>query len=211
VSIFPRHSVGWLEVAWIVVPTLLVLTMFFYGLAGFRFLRNPPEGAMVVDVQAVPIDKPIEVKISSEDVIHSFLAVPPEQFSKWYKGEAVEISGVSSPIGPPGGEELISQFGCARTFALTFTTTIGTSWPATPTSCPLSEGKSATGSWRISSTTSKSFSSEQPRFLSKVKCSQNRGKAQTQSISRVSAKSTSDGYRLAKHRGYTFSWKIDGG
>jgi cytochrome c oxidase subunit 2 len=81
----------WLEVAWIVIPTLLVLTMFFYGLTGFRFLRNPPEGAMVVKVSArqwswsfeydnglksnklvVPVDKPIEVKIASEDVIHSF-------------------------------------------------------------------------------------------------------------------------------------------
>jgi cytochrome c oxidase subunit 2 len=43
----------------------------------------------------------------------TFVAVPQEQFSKWYNGEAVEIAGVSSPIGPPGGEELISQFGCS--------------------------------------------------------------------------------------------------
>jgi cytochrome c oxidase subunit 2 len=43
----------------------------------------------------------------------TLVAVPGEQFSKWYTGEEVEIAGVSSPIGPPGGEALISQFGCS--------------------------------------------------------------------------------------------------
>jgi cytochrome c oxidase subunit 2 len=41
------------------------------------------------------------------------VAVPPEQFSKWYNGEDIEIVGVAPPTGPPGGGQLVSHFGCA--------------------------------------------------------------------------------------------------
>jgi cytochrome c oxidase subunit 2 len=80
-----------LETLWIVVPLLIVITMFFQGLAGFNFLRRPPEGALHVKVSAhewawlfeydngaksadlvVPAGKPIVVTLNSEDVIHSF-------------------------------------------------------------------------------------------------------------------------------------------
>lgn len=46
------HENIWLEIVWTAVPTLLVLTMFFYGLTGFNFLKRAPEGAMKVKVIA---------------------------------------------------------------------------------------------------------------------------------------------------------------
>jgi cytochrome c oxidase subunit 2 len=170
----------WVEAAWIVLPTLLVLTMFYYGLTGFSFLKKSPPDAMVVKVVArqwswrfeydngfktdkliVPVNRPVALRIVSEDVIHSFFVpafrikqdavpgmttqawftasvpgsydvlcaeycgllhsqmrskvevVPQEQFARWYAGEQVEIAGIAPPIGPPGGEQLVSQFGCS--------------------------------------------------------------------------------------------------
>jgi cytochrome c oxidase subunit 2 len=83
----------WLEVAWTVIPTLIVLTMFYYGLTGFEFLRKVPPGAMVVKVIArqwswlfeyengaqdtelrVPVGKPVKLLLTSLDVIHGFYA-----------------------------------------------------------------------------------------------------------------------------------------
>jgi len=83
----------WLEVAWTVIPTLIVLTMFYYGLTGFEFLKKVPEGAMVVKVTArqwswlfqyengaqdtelrVPVGKPVKLLLTSLDVIHGFYA-----------------------------------------------------------------------------------------------------------------------------------------
>ena len=87
------HENIWLEIVWTIVPTLLVLTMFFYGLTGFNFLKRAPEGAMKVKVIArqwswlfeyengmrsaelrVPIGKPVNLSLTSEDVIHGFYA-----------------------------------------------------------------------------------------------------------------------------------------
>lgn len=83
----------WLEIAWTVIPTLIVLTMFYYGLTGFEFLKKVPPGAMVVKVIArqwswlfeyengaqdpelrVPIGKPVKLLLTSQDVIHGFYA-----------------------------------------------------------------------------------------------------------------------------------------
>lgn len=83
----------WLEIAWTVIPTLIVLTMFYYGLTGFDFLKKVPPGAMVVKVIArqwswlfeyengaqdpelrVPIGKPVKLLLTSQDVIHGFYA-----------------------------------------------------------------------------------------------------------------------------------------
>jgi cytochrome c oxidase subunit 2 len=83
----------WLEIIWTVVPTLLVLTMFYYGLTGFNFLKRAPQDAMKVKVIArqwswlfeyenglrspelkVPVGKPIKLQLTSQDVIHSFYA-----------------------------------------------------------------------------------------------------------------------------------------
>lgn len=83
----------WLEITWTVIPTLIVLTMFYYGLTGFEFLKKVPEGAMVVKVMArqwswlfeyengardtelrVPLGKPVKLLLTSQDVIHGFYA-----------------------------------------------------------------------------------------------------------------------------------------
>lgn len=83
----------WLEIAWTVIPTLIVLTMFYYGLTGFEFLKKVPPGAMVVKVIArqwswlfqyengaqdtelkVPIGRPVKLLLTSQDVIHGFYA-----------------------------------------------------------------------------------------------------------------------------------------
>ena len=83
----------WLEITWTVIPTLIVLTMFYYGLTGFEFLKKVPPGAMVVKVVArqwswlfqyengiqdtelrAPIGKPVKLLLTSQDVIHGFYA-----------------------------------------------------------------------------------------------------------------------------------------
>ena len=81
----------WLEILWTLVPTVLVMTMFYYGLTGFTTLRKTPEGAMKVKVIArmwswsfeyengakvetlkVPVGKAVLLLLTSQDVIHSF-------------------------------------------------------------------------------------------------------------------------------------------
>jgi len=80
-----------LEVLWTVLPTILVMIMFYYGWAGFKVMRDTPDDAMEVTVIArkwswtfdygnnvysselyVPTGKPISLKLRSDDVIHSF-------------------------------------------------------------------------------------------------------------------------------------------
>jgi cytochrome c oxidase subunit 2 len=81
-----------LEVLWTVIPTILVLAIFYYGLIGFDVMRNPPPDSFVVKVTArmwmwsfeypngkktdtllyVPVGKPVKFDINSVDVNHSF-------------------------------------------------------------------------------------------------------------------------------------------
>jgi len=80
-----------LEAIWTILPTVLVLVMFYYGWAGFKVMRDVPEGAFPVTVRGqmwswsyiypdgrvlpelvVPVGKPIRLKMESADVIHSF-------------------------------------------------------------------------------------------------------------------------------------------
>src|SRR4030043_130900 len=87
------HENAWLEIIWTVVPTLLVLTMFYYGLTGFNFLKKVPVDAMKVKGIArqwswlfeyengikstelkVPVGKPVKLLLTSQDVIHGFYA-----------------------------------------------------------------------------------------------------------------------------------------
>ncbi len=81
----------WLEIAWTLLPTLLVLAMFYYGWAGYLALRNVPKGAMEVTATArmwswnftytngksssklyVPAGKPVKVNLVATDVLHGF-------------------------------------------------------------------------------------------------------------------------------------------
>jgi cytochrome c oxidase subunit 2 len=80
-----------LEATWTIIPTLLVLGMFYYGWVGFKMMRTVPEGAMEVTATAqmwswsfeyengkrspeltVPQGRPIKVNLQSLDVLHSF-------------------------------------------------------------------------------------------------------------------------------------------
>jgi cytochrome c oxidase subunit 2 len=80
-----------LEITWTVVPTILVLIMFWLGWTGYKQMTDAPKDSMVVDVYAqmwswsykypngvetdtlyVPLDKPIKVRLHSRDVDHSF-------------------------------------------------------------------------------------------------------------------------------------------
>lgn len=79
------------EVLWTVIPTLIVLAMFWYGWTGYKALRDVPEDAMEVQVTArmwswkfeypdgktskelyVPANTPVKLDLTSLDVIHSF-------------------------------------------------------------------------------------------------------------------------------------------
>ncbi len=80
-----------LEITWTLVPTLLVLVMFWMGWTGYKEMTDAPKDAMVVDVYAqmwswsykypngvqtdtlyVPLNKPVKVLLHSRDVDHSF-------------------------------------------------------------------------------------------------------------------------------------------
>lgn len=87
----PYHGNVVIEVIWIVIPTILVMTMFFYGYRDFAELRNTKEQDMEVSVTAkmwdwdfmyengtktdtlyIPVNKTIKFNITSVDVLHSF-------------------------------------------------------------------------------------------------------------------------------------------
>ncbi len=80
-----------LETVWIVLPTFIALSMFISGWKSYTGLRNVPEGALVIEVTGqsfswlfyypneketeneivVPVNKPVKLNITSDDVIHS--------------------------------------------------------------------------------------------------------------------------------------------
>jgi len=81
----------WLEIVWTLLPTLLVLAMFWYGWKGYLVLRTVPQGALEVTATArmwswnftyangttsprlyVPVGRPVKVNLVSQDVIHGF-------------------------------------------------------------------------------------------------------------------------------------------
>ncbi|MBU0558034.1 MAG: cytochrome c oxidase subunit II, partial [Bacteroidota bacterium] len=85
------HGSVLLETIWIVIPTLLVLSMFYFGYTGFREMRLVPDNAMEINVTArmwqwsfnygsgmqtdslyVPQGQPIKLLLNSADVNHSF-------------------------------------------------------------------------------------------------------------------------------------------
>ncbi len=83
-----------LELAWIIIPTLIVLFMFFKGYEGFKLIRNVPENAMTVKVLAqqwfwtfiypegdfsspelyAPVGRPVRLDLTAPEdgVVHSF-------------------------------------------------------------------------------------------------------------------------------------------
>jgi cytochrome c oxidase subunit 2 len=81
----------WLETIWTVLPTLIVLSMFWYGWVNYTGLREVPEDALEVKATArmwswtfeypdgrrdsklyVPVGQPVKVTLYSVDVLHNF-------------------------------------------------------------------------------------------------------------------------------------------
>jgi cytochrome c oxidase subunit 2 len=81
----------WLEIVWTLLPTILVLAMFWYGWKEYLVLRTVPKGALEVTATArmwswnftyangatspklyVPVGKPVRVNLVATDVIHGF-------------------------------------------------------------------------------------------------------------------------------------------
>jgi cytochrome c oxidase subunit 2 len=89
-----------LEITWTLVPTILVLIMFYLGWTGYKEMAEIPENAMTIDVTGqmwlwkfryengmqsdtlyVPLNKPVKVNLNSVDVNHSFY-IPAFKFKK---------------------------------------------------------------------------------------------------------------------------------
>ncbi len=107
-----NHGNMWLEAVWTILPTLIVLTMFWYGWTNYTGLREVPENALEVKATArmwswqfeypdgrrtnklyVPVNQPIKVLTNSVDVIHNFFvpafrikrdAVPGMETYVWF-------------------------------------------------------------------------------------------------------------------------------
>lgn len=79
-----------LEIIWTVIPTILVLIMFYYGWIGYTPMRKVPNGAITVkatgmmwawdfeyengkksNLLVVPLGKPVKLELYSPDVLHS--------------------------------------------------------------------------------------------------------------------------------------------
>ena len=78
-----------LEIVWTVIPTILVIFMFYFGWVDFDYIRNPPRDAMQINVTArqwswlftydngqqsdvlnVPLGRPVKLLMTSADVLH---------------------------------------------------------------------------------------------------------------------------------------------
>jgi cytochrome c oxidase subunit 2 len=104
-----------LEIVWTVVPTILVLIMFYYGWVGYKPMRQVPADAIPVKAYAqmwswsfeypngktstdlvVPLDKPVKLDLISRDVLHSLYipafrikedVVPGKDNYMWFKAQ----------------------------------------------------------------------------------------------------------------------------
>ena len=107
----------WLEIVWTVIPTILALSMFYFGWVNFEFIRTPPKNAMTVnvigrewswsftydngkqsDLLRVPLNKPVKLILTSADVIHSLYipafrikedCVPGMKTHLWFNADQV--------------------------------------------------------------------------------------------------------------------------
>jgi cytochrome c oxidase subunit II len=109
------HGNNTLEVVWTVIPTILVLIMFYFGWAGFSPMRKVPADAIPIKAMGqmwvwsfeyengkksselvVPIDKAIRLDLDSRDVLHSLYipafrikedAVPGKGNWMWFRAQ----------------------------------------------------------------------------------------------------------------------------
>lgn len=85
------HSNVALEITWTVIPTILVLIMFWFGWVGYVDMSEAPENTLNIDVTAqmwkwtfkyengkttdslyVPVNQPVKLNLHSIDVNHAF-------------------------------------------------------------------------------------------------------------------------------------------
>ncbi len=114
------HESKWLEVSWIVVPTLLVLVVFFWGFRAYVSTSIPPTNAIEIKVTAqkwawqfeydngqvgygeiwVPAGQPVKLTMTSQDILHSFFVpefrikhdVLPNRYSfVWFEAPDVGV------------------------------------------------------------------------------------------------------------------------
>lgn len=106
-----------LEILWTVIPTLLVLLMFYYGWDGYTKMRTPPDDAIQIkatgrmwswefeypngktaDTLVIPKDKAVKLNLFSADVIHSLYIpafrvkedlVPGDSNWMWFIGQQI--------------------------------------------------------------------------------------------------------------------------
>jgi cytochrome c oxidase subunit 2 len=103
-----------LEMTWIVIPSLICIGLFFWGASLFFAEARPPQGAMEIFVVGkqwmwhlqhpegpreinhlhIPVDVPVRLTMTSEDVIHDFFVpefrvkmdvVPGRYTSEWFQ------------------------------------------------------------------------------------------------------------------------------
>jgi cytochrome c oxidase subunit 2 len=102
-----------LEIIWTIIPTILVLSMFYYGWSGWRNQQNVPEDAipiktiarmwsftfqyengLITDTLYVPINKAVKLDLVALDVLHSLYIpsfrvkqdmVPGKEAKIWFK------------------------------------------------------------------------------------------------------------------------------
>lgn len=106
-----------LEIIWTVIPLILVLVLFYFGWAGWKPMKTPPEGARRVtsiarmwsfsfkyengkisDKLVLPVNEPVILDLESVDVIHSLYIpafklkedmVPGIETKMWFSPNAV--------------------------------------------------------------------------------------------------------------------------
>ena len=108
------HGSNWLEVFWTLTPLALILVLFFWGADIFFAEARPPDDALEIYVVGrqwmwkiqhpngqreintlhIPVDQPVKLTMTSEDVIHSFFVpafrtkqdvVPGRYSTTWFQ------------------------------------------------------------------------------------------------------------------------------
>lgn len=105
----------YLEIVWTVIPTILVLIMFWYGWTGYKPMLTAPDDAMEIDAigqmwkwtfkypdgktcdsLVIPINEPVKLNLISKDVLHSLFipafrvkqdVVPGVDNMMWFTGQ----------------------------------------------------------------------------------------------------------------------------
>ncbi len=112
------HPPAWLEIAWSVVPLLICVVLFTWGVRLYFTIYTPPKDAITVHVVGkrwmwkiqhmsgareinelhVPVNTPVRMLITSEDVIHAFSlpafrvkrdAIPGTMTDTWFNATKV--------------------------------------------------------------------------------------------------------------------------